>query len=183
MVDDERVTIKHATASAFVFCCLPAGWRIGLIVHPIFGRLMLPGGHVEPEESAPEAALREVTEESGLSVRLVAGPAARLPSGFPQSAVRVPPPWWILEQPIPADHHLAQPHLHIDHLYVAVADSPEPVSAAAHPFGWHSAAGLAGLPMFADTRMLAGALFGWLAEPGGLAGCAGDLAADGGAGI
>lgn len=160
------VTIKHATASTFVFARLPAGWRIGLIAHPILGRLMLPGGHVEAAESAPEAAIREVTEETGLAVRLVPAPAAPLPPEFADRSSLVALPWWIIEEPIPADNHLARPHLHIDHLYVAVASNPEPASEPAHPFGWHAAAELAGLRMFADTRMLAEALFARLARPG-----------------
>lgn len=34
------------------------------------GRLVAPGGRIEPGESAPEAAVREVREESGLAVAL-----------------------------------------------------------------------------------------------------------------
>ena len=49
------MVIKHATASTFVFGRLPGGWRIGLIQHPIFGGLMIPGGHVEEFESAVRA--------------------------------------------------------------------------------------------------------------------------------
>ena len=60
------MTVKHSTASVFVFCKLAPGWRLGLIQHPLFGRLMIPGGHVEPDESQQQAALREVSEEAGL---------------------------------------------------------------------------------------------------------------------
>ena len=68
------MTVKHSTASVFVFCKLAPGWRLGLIQHPIFGRLMIPGGHVEPDESRQQqAALREVSEEAGLRVRLDPG--------------------------------------------------------------------------------------------------------------
>jgi len=38
-VHDGRVTVKHATASTFVFGRLPDAWRIGLILHPLFGRV------------------------------------------------------------------------------------------------------------------------------------------------
>ena len=60
------MTSKHPTSSVFVFRRTPPGWRLGLIRHPRFGRMMIPGGHVEPEESQSEAALREVAEETGL---------------------------------------------------------------------------------------------------------------------
>jgi hypothetical protein len=49
--------------------------------------------------------------------------------------------------------------MHIDHQYVAVADSPSPVSAPAHPFAWFAADELADLSRFDDTRMLVEVLF------------------------
>ena len=157
LVHDDPVTVKHATASVFVFCNLAQGWRIGLIRHPIFGRLMIPGGHVEPDESSQQAALREVGEETGVAVRLVKAPGAPLPAGIGRT--QVAQPWWIVEQPVPYDHHVAGPHVHLDHLYVAVAEGPDPVTEPAHPFGWYAAAELAGLHMFDDTRLLASVLF------------------------
>jgi 8-oxo-dGTP pyrophosphatase MutT (NUDIX family) len=152
--------MKHATSSVFVFSSLPGGWRVGLIQHPRFGRMMPPGGHVEASESQAEAALREVAEESGLAARLVAPPAARLPDGFAPAVVA--PPWWIVEHPVPADNHLAGPHVHVDHLYVAQARSTHPITEPAHPFGWYAAGDLPGLPMFDDSRSLAAALLGQL---------------------
>jgi 8-oxo-dGTP pyrophosphatase MutT (NUDIX family) len=153
------VTIKHATASTFVFSKPGPDWRLGLILHPLFGKLMIPGGHIEPDENAPEAAGREVAEETGLAVAFV--PALSLPAPEAVTATRklVSPPWWILEQPVDRDNHVAEPHLHVDHLYVAIATVPEPLSHPAHPFSWHEAAELAELNMFDDTRHLAIALF------------------------
>jgi 8-oxo-dGTP pyrophosphatase MutT (NUDIX family) len=153
---DEAVTVKHATSSVFVFSRASGGWRVGLIQHPRLGRMMPPGGHVEARESQGEAALREVTEESGLAVRLVHPPAAGLPDGFLPAVVE--PPWWIAEYPVPADNHLARPHVHTDHLYVAQARSIEPVTEPAHPFGWFAAGDLPALVMFDDSRILASAL-------------------------
>lgn len=149
--------IKHATASAFVFCEFPLGWRLGLIEHPRLRRRMVVGGHVECDETQAEAAVREAAEESGLTVRLLAGPSSALPVGYPHE--RVAAPWWITEVMVPADNHLPTPHIHVDHQYVAIADSPVPVSEPAHPFGWFSAEELAGLPMFEDTLLLARVLF------------------------
>jgi 8-oxo-dGTP pyrophosphatase MutT (NUDIX family) len=160
MGHDGPVTVKHATSSVYVFSHPPGGWRIGLIRHPRFGRMMPPGGHVEADESQAQAALREVAEESGLAVRLVDAPAAALPDGF--LPTRVAPPWWIVEHPVPADNHLAEPHVHIDHLYVAEARGSEPVTEPAHPFGWYAAGDLPGLVMFDDSRVLASALLACL---------------------
>jgi 8-oxo-dGTP pyrophosphatase MutT (NUDIX family) len=118
---------------------------------------MVVGGHVERDETQAEAAVREATEESGLRVRLVACPSPRLPAGSPHT--QVPQPWWITEMLVPADNHLDEPHVHVDHQYVAIADSPVPVSEPVHPFGWYSVDELDGLPMFPDTVLLAKALF------------------------
>jgi len=175
------VTLKHQTSSVFVFGRLPGGWRIGLIRHPRFRRMMIPGGHVEPEESAAEAAVREVTEETGLAVTLVRPPAAPVPPGY--RARRVAPPWWIAEYQVPADNHLDVAHVHIDHLYVALADgtpahgaAPGP-GAAEHPFGWYAGADLAGLHMFDDARVLALAMLAGLANRAGTVGAAEALVA------
>ncbi len=156
----EPVVIKHATSSVFVLSQLPAGWRLGLIRHPRFARMMLPGGHVEAGESPAEAALREVAEETGLPVRLAGPPAVPLPPGY--RPPRVAQPWWIVEYDVPPDNHLAAAHVHIDYLYVAIAGEPDPAAAPEHPFGWYAAADLPGLHMFDDARLLATAVLAGL---------------------
>lgn len=155
-MNEQATPAKHATASVFVLGRLPAGWRLGLIQHPRLARPMIPGGHVEATETPAEAAVREVAEETGLAVRLVPPPAAPLPAGYRPR--RVPPPWWIAEYPVPADGQLAEVHVHVDHLYVAVAGAPEPAGEPGHPFGWYAAADLPGLEMFEDARLLATAV-------------------------
>ncbi len=149
--------IKHATASTFVFCEFPEGWRTGLIEHPRLQRWMVVGGHVEQDETQAEAAVREATEESGLRVQLLTCPSPVLPAGYPHKLVAQP--WWTSEMVVPADNHLDEPHVHVDHQYVAVADSPVPVSDAVHLFAWYRQDELGQLAMFDDTRLLADALF------------------------
>ena len=160
------MTLKHQTSSVFVFRRLTGGWRIGLIRHPRFDRMMIPGGHVEPEESCAEAALREVAEETGQAVTLIGPPAAPAPPGY--RARRVALPWWIAEYQVAPDSHLGVAHVHIDHLYVALADGTLPAAGAAlpgaaHPFGWYAAGDLPALDMFDDARLLAGLLLAGLA--------------------
>lgn len=149
--------IKHATASTFLFHRFPDEWRLGLIVHPRLGRHMVVGGHVEADETPAAAAEREAVEESGREVLLVPGPALGLPDGYPHR--QVPAPWWINEVDVPADNHLGEPHVHVDHQYVGVAESPLQVSEPAHPFAWVAEHELDDLLMFEDTRLLARSLF------------------------
>ena len=158
---------KHLTSSVFVFGWFTDGWRTGLIRHPRLHRMMIPGGHVEPEESSAEAALREVAEETGLAVTLVSPPAAPVPDGY--RGRRVAPPWWIAEYQVMPDNHLDAAHVHVDHLYVALADGTPPPAAgaglpdAAHQFGWYTAGELPGLDMYDDARLLARLLLTGLA--------------------
>ena len=142
------------------------------------GVMACPGGHVEDDESQAQAAIREVEEETGLrGVRLLEPPAPALPAGFPATHSRVPLPWWITEMPVPADSHLSDQHVHIDHVWVGLASDPQPADQPAHPFGWYTVAEIQELPMFEDARLLAKALFtcvadladGELADTGALA--------------
>ena len=162
------MALKHLTSSVFVFRRFTDGWRTGLIRHPRLRRMMIPGGHVEPEESPAEAALREVAEETGLAVTLVSPPAAPVPDGY--RGRRVALPWWIAEYQVKPDNHLDVAHVHVDHLYVALADGTPPPAAGAglpdaeHQFGWYAAGDLPGLDMFDDARLLARLLLTGLAD-------------------
>ncbi len=62
--DQERA---HFTASAFVVDAECA--RVCLVEHAKLGRLLQPGGHIEPTDESPEAAaLREAAEETSLEL-------------------------------------------------------------------------------------------------------------------
>ncbi|HEY8456293.1 MAG TPA: NUDIX domain-containing protein [Actinopolymorphaceae bacterium] len=151
-------TIKHATASTFVFHRFPDGvWRTALIKHPRFGRMVIPGGHVESYENPAEAAVREVAEETGLTIELVPPAGVPLPTTFPRAQVMAP--WWIFEQPLPGDRGLQQPHVHVDHVYLAVATSPDPTGEPEDQLFWYSADDMPRAEMFDDTRQLADMLF------------------------
>ena len=65
---------------------------------------------------------------------------------------------------VPADNHLAQEHIHVDHAWVGLASDPDPADQPAHRFGWYTAAEVGELPMFEDTRLLAKALFTCVAD-------------------
>lgn len=148
----------HATASTFVFCRFEGeGWKIGLVLQPRLGKRMIAGGHVEDNETPAEAALREVVEESGLKVRLLRRASVPLPEGYPLEVVVEP--WWTTLVDVPRDNHLAEPHKHLDHQYVAIADSPDPIAEPVHEFDWYRPDELNALDMFDDTRRLAEFLF------------------------
>ena len=150
--------LKHGTSSVFVFAWVDGHWQLGLIDHPRLTMTMIPGGHIEDDETAAHAAWREVREETGLVVRPVSAPAADVPRGYPYPVVEQP--WWITELPVPRDNHVAEDHMHVDHVFVAVADCIEPALEPEHPFGWWRQEELVQSDqVFEDTKVLARELF------------------------
>ncbi|WP_245601798.1 NUDIX hydrolase [Hamadaea tsunoensis] len=141
---------KHATASVFLLSNHHGDWHIGLIHHPRLHRWMLPGGHVEPDENPAEAALREVQEETGLNARLV----TTEPRRWDDVLGTVPLPAGIAEQHVPPETRLPEPHIHVDHLYLAVAD-PTQTAEPELPFAWYAVNDLDNLDMFPETRTAA----------------------------
>ena len=108
----------HFTASAFVIDADCA--RVCLVEHEKLGRLLQPGGHIEPTDESPEAAaLREAAEETSLELDF--HPVA--PRPFDLDIHEIP------ERP-------GEPtHFHLDVRYLLVG-SGEPCSGAAwYAFG------------------------------------------------
>lgn len=69
---------EHFTASAVIVD--PAGERVCLILHARLQRWLQPGGHCEPHDEGDllKAAMREATEETGLTVQPYRGLRAPL---------------------------------------------------------------------------------------------------------
>ena len=108
----------HFTASAFVVD--EAGERVCLVTHVKLGRLLQPGGHVEPgDASLEEAAMREAREETALE--LVLHPAASRP--FDLDIHQIP------ERP-------GEPaHFHLDVRYLLIGTGEPCEGAAWYPIG------------------------------------------------
>ncbi|MFK5647864.1 NUDIX hydrolase [Ornithinimicrobium sp. LYQ121] len=100
--------VRHFTVAVFV---VHSG-HVLLHPHRKLGLWLPPGGHVEPHELPDDAALRETTEETGLTVRLVGSPGIDHDApGSPRQLVR--PEGVQLEDISPG-------HQHIDLIYFAV---------------------------------------------------------------
>ncbi|MDE2861388.1 MAG: NUDIX domain-containing protein [Chloroflexota bacterium] len=114
--------VRHFTATAFVV----HNGSVALHWHPKVGAWLPPGGHIEDNENPVQAVLREVEEETGLAVDLVAT-TAPLDLG---SQEQVEPPFTIVIEDIndPEKGY----HQHIDLIYFCrLKDQPSPLN-----LGW-----------------------------------------------
>lgn len=118
---------RHLTASMLVLD--PEARKVLLVHHRKMGVWVFPGGHVDPNETAGEAAVREVLEETGLKAEHAGQEPVELPG-----MVWHPSPWVTAVIPAPAwgasadGVWPAEPaHHHIDQLYLGTGDSTAPL--------------------------------------------------------
>lgn len=103
--------------------------RVLLHWHRKLARWLPPGGHIEPDEVPDDAAIREVMEETGQSIRLLGerGLATDDPT-LPRQLVR---PIGIQLEDIGPSHQ------HIDLIYVAELVAPEQSTPLPQGSGWY----------------------------------------------
>jgi len=142
-------TTRHYTATTYVVC----DGSVALHRHDGIDRWLPPGGHVDRDELPHVAARREVTEETGLDVELVA-------SVDDVSSATVEP------LPKPQHFQLADVnrfeghvgHQHVDMVYYARAESrdisPSAGEQAADAWQWFDAAALADERFDPDVRTI-----------------------------
>jgi 8-oxo-dGTP pyrophosphatase MutT (NUDIX family) len=109
-------TTRHFTATTYVV----HDGRVALHEHDGLGKWLPPGGHVDRDELPHEAALREVREETGLDVDLVAD---RGEFGSP-TVDPLPEPQHLLLADVNVFDEVVG-HQHVDMVYYARADSAE----------------------------------------------------------
>ncbi|PSP59605.1 NUDIX hydrolase [Halobacteriales archaeon QH_7_66_37] len=107
-------TTRHFVATVYVV----NGGAVALHEHDRLGMWLPPGGHVEREELPHEAARREVREELGLDVELVA-PVDDLQS--PTAASIPKPQHFLLEDINVCDGEVG--HQHVDFVYYGTVGS------------------------------------------------------------
>lgn len=112
---------RHQTASALVID--PWRERVLIVHHKASGVWVFPGGHVDENEAHHEAAAREVLEETGVRCEVIGPEYEGLPG-----MDSLPTPLVVAEIPAPAKPErpgkpAEPPHSHLDHLFVAAADS------------------------------------------------------------
>lgn len=137
---------REFTATAYIL----HDKKILLIFHPKFHKWLPPGGHVEKNETPPEAAKREVKEETGLEIELIKQENIWMNYSNTKSIER--PYLCLLSQSPP--HQDKPPHEHIDNIYLArpLPNSPTALLENCRWFSLEELAQLkAGIDIFQDT--------------------------------
>lgn len=104
---------KQFTASVYII----DKQKTLLIFHRKLKKWLSPGGHIEPNETPPEAAKREALEETGLEIEFIPQENIWINRWNANSFER---PYLCLLEEIPAYGDKAA-HQHIDFIYVAKA--------------------------------------------------------------
>ena len=117
---------RHLTASMVV---IDPDTEAVLLIHHLAANLwMFPGGHLDPDETPAECAVREAEEETGVRPVVAGRPVA-----LPDFMTWHPSPFLTAEMPAPAktgrpDKGDEPAHWHIDELFIGTADSRLPLT-------------------------------------------------------
>jgi 8-oxo-dGTP pyrophosphatase MutT (NUDIX family) len=132
---------KQFTATAYIF----HEGKVLLHHHAKLGKWLPPGGHVEPNETPPEAARREVREETGLEIVFIEQENLKINA---YNGVSFERPFLCLLENIPA-YKDKPAHQHMDFIYLA---KPAQVNENVNDFRWFSYEELEGLDLFPDVQ-------------------------------
>lgn len=132
--------IRHFSVATFVV----AENRVLMLLHHKLNKWLPPGGHIEPNELPDEAAVREVLEETGITIRLVG--KRGLPIDDPRQL--------IIPQGIQVET-IAPGHEHIDLVYFGRPEGSLTIrpNNEAKEIGWYGREKLNKLPLTDEIQM------------------------------
>ena len=131
---------KQFTATCYIF----NDRKVLLHHHAKLGKWLPPGGHVELNETPPDAARREVMEETGLEIEFIEQENLKISAYNGTSFER---PYLCLLENIPA-YKDKPAHQHMDMIYLA---KPVGMKEDLNGFRWFSYEELQGLELFPDV--------------------------------
>lgn len=131
---------RQFTATVYLF----SEHKVLLHKHPKLGCWLPPGGHLEPNETPPEAARREVREETGLEIEFIEQENLKIDAYNGKSFER---PFLCLLENIPT-YKDKPAHQHIDFIYLAI---PTEMKEDLNDFQWYSYEELQHLELFPDV--------------------------------
>ena len=124
---------KHFVVTAYIMAKINGQDKVLLHKHAKLGIWIGIGGHIEPGENPEQALIREIKEETDLSVRLLNSNKRNIRTNAVKSLI---PPFVIYEEKIPSYRH-QKSHYHIDIKYLVAVRSPHKVKMK-EEFAWFS---------------------------------------------
>lgn len=142
---------KHTVSSVFVFNYIDGKWKVLLVEHKNLNKWVIPGGHIEHNESPLEAAKREVFEETSIGDLQFISFLHEKCIDFPDSSWSLPPEYCYIET-IPTNKK-EEEHKHIDFLFLAISqdNNIKENSTESNGIKWFSAEELDSLTIFPMT--------------------------------
>lgn len=131
---------RQFTATVYIF----HEEKVLLHFHPKLGKWLPPGGHLEANETPPEAARREVREETGLEIEFIEQENLKIQA---YNGVSFERPFLCLLENIPA-YKEKPAHQHMDMIYLA---RPMEVKEVLNDFRWFSYEETESLELFPDV--------------------------------
>lgn len=131
---------RQFTATVYIF----HEFKVLLHLHPKLGKWLPPGGHLEPNETPPEAAVREVLEETGLEIEFIEQENLKIDA---YNGVSFERPFLCLLENIP-EHKEKPAHQHMDFIYLA---KPLELKEDLRGFQWFAYEELQSLELFPDV--------------------------------
>ena len=132
--------MNHYCASAFIIN--PYDKKILLVKHADYDKWLQPGGHIEPDETPEDAAVREVYEETGIKIKL-------LGERFPREDDFI--------RPLGVQcNRKKDGNRFIDIIYAAVPNNPNEelkINEESIEAGWFSRNELERMPVFTDIKI------------------------------
>lgn len=119
---------RHFTATVYIF----HEGRVLLHRHPKLGKWLPPGGHIELNETPPEAARREALEETGLEIEFIEQENLKIKTSTATSFER---PFLCLLEEMPAFGE-KKAHQHMDLIYIARPKEHDLANKDLSPFQW-----------------------------------------------
>ena len=132
---------RQFTATVYIF----HEEKVLLHRHAKLGKWLPPGGHLEANETPPEAARREVREETGLEIVFIEQENLKINA---YNGVSFERPFFCLLENIPT-HKDKRAHQHMDFIYLA---RPKRLKDIQNGFRWFSYEELQELELFPDVQ-------------------------------
>jgi len=112
------------TATVYLVAKIDGEAKVLLHKHKKYNIWVGVGGHVEKDENPPEAAVREVKEETGIEVELLQTKKDLIKTPYVTELIQ---PFILLEEKISARPN-EHAHYHVDCIYFALVDNPQDVT-------------------------------------------------------